>query len=1099
MVASRFDLAARLLMPFRHGVSPDDRSGETKSTIRLTTIRLTADRLNWARFSLTATTLLVLFATSSMAQEVDFESQVWSIFETRCADCHAGANAEARFRVDAKQPFFAGGVSGSPLHETDPEGSLLLQRLKGTGDLDQMPPDDDPLTDEEIEIIETWIDGGANWPDSIGEQVEVNPHWAYVAPKRPSLPTIDLSSWPRNAIDYFVLAAIESRQWSPSAEAEEAILVRRIYLDLIGIPPTPSELDAYLADTHPNRYERLVSDLIASPQYGVRWARPWLDQARYADSNGYQADQYREVWAYRDWVIRAINNDMPFDQFTIEQLAGDLLADATLDQRIATGFHRLTTCNVEAGVDPEENRVNQIIDRVNTTATVWMGTTMECVQCHNHKYDPFTQRDYYSMFAYFNQTPLEVKDSGNSIQFEFVGPKMDLPLTDEQQRTRSDINRQLTELRASREGLVESHLTGFDAWATEIVKAKDITPEWIPLEPVRFESSHGSTATLLDDLSVLVGGARPDKEDYYLAFQLPESGIIQSIQLETLTDDSLPGSGPGRHDPERPNFVLNEFTAGILAQANVFDAERLDEIVLEDPIAFTNAVADFAQKGFQVSGLIDGDATTGWAINPQFHKAHWAQLESENSITIDGPSMLVVQLDQNYGGTRTIGRLRVSISSQRISTKAIPDELLAIASKPSERRSPAETRKLTNKYLESSPEISEIDKQIATLQGELNKLASPTTLVMIENEEPRETHVFVRGDFLTPSGIVQADTPGILHPQDANRPPNRLGLAQWLVDEQNPLTARVITNRWWSEFFGHGIVATQEDFGTQGDRPTHPKLLDWLAVELMESGWSMKHVHRLIVTSSTYRQSSKTVAKQYAADPENRWYARGSRFRLPAETIRDNALRISDSISFDMDGPPIYPPQPAGVWRHVGRNAPKYDTSQNNARFRRGIYVVWRRSAPYPSFVNFDAPDRASCIVSRPRTNTPLQALTLLNDPAYLELVEAFDSRTREAFPISALRDRLNLAFRCCVSREPSQIELNYLTSTYMQEFALRASSLMNLSDSSQADSQTTTPLDRFESMLKQLSPEQTKDCDQYANRFIAGVLLNLDETITRE
>ncbi|MEO8498307.1 MAG: DUF1549 and DUF1553 domain-containing protein, partial [Planctomycetota bacterium] len=584
-----------------------------------------------------------------------------------------------------------------------------------------------------------------------------------------------------------------------------------------------------VASQRPEKYERAVDSLLASPQYGARWARPWLDAARYADSNGYQADQYREVWPYRDWVIDAMNADMPFDQFTLEQLAGDLLPDATITQKIATGFSRLTTCNVEAGVDPEENRVNQIIDRVNTTGTVWLGTSIECAQCHNHKYDPFTQRDYYQLFAYFNNTPLEVK--GDGVTYEFVGPKMDLPISDEQRQERDRLEAQIAELTA--------------------------------------------------------------------------------------------------------------------------------------------------------------------------------------------------QLD---------------------------------------------------------PPIKKLRDQIAGLQKQIDAIEPVTTLVMVEDEKPRPTTVFKRGSFLDQGEAVSMSTPGALPELLSNvGAQDRRELAKWLTSRENPLTARVAVNRWWAEIFGRGIVATLEDFGTQGERPTHPKLLDWLAVELMESGWSMKHVHRQIVLSATYQQSSRITPDLLKRDPNNKLYARAPRFRLPAETVRDNALAIAGLLSYKLAGPPVFPPQPPNIWRHVGRNEPKYNTSEGNDRFRRGIYVIWRRSAPYPSFTNFDAPDRASCVVARPRTNTPLQALTLLNDPAYIEMAIALAERIAAADHLTNVEDRVAFAIKLCVARSATSDEVEHLAEVYRQQ------------------------RDYFESSpaaAKSLVGKQTNSVaevqDIAAWFYVANILLNLDETITK-
>lgn len=703
-------------------------------------------------------------------------------------------------------------------------------------------------------------------------------HWAYVRPERPAIPEVREAAWPKNAIDDFVLARLERKGFHHAPEASRERLLRRVYLDLIGLPPSVDEIDAFLADARPDAYERVVDTLLASPRYGEHWARHWLDLARYADSNGFQADQLRESWAYRDWVIDAFNADMPFDRFTIEQLAGDLLPNPTLAQRIATGFHRTVTCNVEAGVHPEENRVNQVLDRVNTTGTVWLGTTIGCAQCHDHKYDPFSQTDYYRLFAFFNNTPIEVENPlGNKgVRFDFYGPKLELPLTDEQRRDRAELERRRAKL----------------------------------------------DAAYRDQLACVA--ARPDL-------------------------------------PPRIRRVLG-----------------------------------------------------------------------------------------------------------------------------SKKRNKKQVRQVDAYLSKHEPTASKLAREIAKLDKRIRRLDPHTTLVMVEMDEPRTTHVLERGNYLRPREAVEAGTPAALSPWNDSWPKNRLGLARWIVDPANPLTARVTVNRWWSQFFGHGIVRTEEDFGTQCEPPTHPKLLDWLAVELVESGWSMKRLHKRIVMSATYRQSSRiTAAEQAEMDPDNLWYARGPRFRMSAEMIRDCGLAISGLLSTKMGGPPVYPPQPAGLWRQTGRNEPKYVASTGEDRFRRGIYVIWRRAAPYPSFVNFDGPDRSACHPKRSRTNTPMQALTLLNDEAWVEMALGLAQRVLVERPKAAVDERIVYAFRLCTGRRPSDKEIGILRRVVQRE------------------SRRLTPDRRAAKAIVEgtagFRPRAGVDRGELATWFFAAnVLLNLDETITK-
>lgn len=998
---------------------------------------------------------------TAAADEVDFEKEIWPIFQSRCNDCHNGDSNEGQLRLDAKVAFEMGGVSGKLTNSSNLDKSLLLTRLLGQGDLDRMPLDDDPLTDQQIKKVRAWIGSGAKWPKHVGVQLQARKkHWAYIKPQNQPLPA-DHTNWGINAVDRFVLAKWKKLKLKPSPAAPRGKLLRRLYLDLIGVPPTLDELKTFLADDHPDAYERKVDQLLASPLFGTKWSRSWLDLARYADTNGFQADQFRSVWPYRDWVINSMNQDQPFDQFTIEQLAGDLIPNATLDQKIATGFHRLTTCNVEAGVDPEQNRTNQIIDRINTTGTVWFGTTFECMQCHNHKYDPFTQREYYEMFAFFNNTPLEVKNSGNDIQYEFYGPKMDLPLSKDQQHTRKLLSADVARLERELTSFRQKSKPQFETWLAKF-KSPNAKPEpWRPLTVVAFRSSGGATHQLLDDQSVLLSGKNPDKDLYTVVVET-DLAEINGFKFETLTHGSLPSNGPGRQ-PEggRPNFVLYEIKAS-LPDSNHRGIE------LHDPIA------DFSQKGWSVNGLVDGKNETGWAINPQFGKNHWASVLTKKPLKNRGKSRIQFTFDQHYGGGRNIGRLRISALVGSRAAQSVPSDIQKLLAQ-TKKLSPKQREKLEKYYLGTIPAYQKLTQELATAKKTLDAVKPNSTLVMVEAEK-RMTAVFKRGDFLDPGEKVKTSTPSVLHSGKKGEQQNRLDFANWIVDANNPLTARVVVNRWWTEIFGRGIVVTGEDFGTQGEPPSHPQLLDWLAMEFIDSGWSRKHIIKTIVLSQTYRQSSDFDAERYARDPHNVYLARGPRFRLSAELIRDNLLVVTDSFSANMDGPPVYPPQPEGVWRHVGRNEPKYTTSTGTDRFRRGIYVFWRRSAPYPSFVNFDAPDRASCVVNRGVTNTPLQALTLLNDSAFYEL--AVQLATRLQGSNHPEREKLQDAFMACTMREPTKAELDFLLNF------LNSKRELFTRNSQKADA------------IVGGSPDAASLA---AWVHLAQILLNLDETITKD
>ena len=1002
-------------------------------------------------------------------ESIDFQRDVAPILQARCLNCHGETEREGGLRFLGRKDLFLRNDSGEPaIVAGDAEKSELLRRVKAD-ESERMPPEGQALSAEQIHILERWIEKGANWK---GEETRPR-HWAYVAPFRPDVPA-STNGRVTNPIDAFVLARLESMKQSP--QATPAILLRRVYLDLIGLPPSPEQVLAFEENPTFEHYSEIVDRLLSSPQYGEKWARQWLDLARYADSNGFQADQFREIWAYRDWVVNALNDDMPFDEFTIAQFAGDLLPEATLAQKIATGFHRCTTCNVEAGVDPEENRVNQIIDRVNTTGTVWLGTTLECAQCHNHKYDPFSQQDYYQIFAFFNNTPLEVVQNGMGVQFEVAGPKMELPLSEKQSKQLAELEDEKNSLQKKIERRKNALKKEQAKWELKIRDQLKSAPEWHVLQPKSFKTSEGSTYEVLDDSSILLTGKAPAKDDYTITYETDVAGIT-GFKIEALTDDSLPGKGPGRGDEDRPNFVAYELA--IHAESLDGDAKESRKINLH------SATADFSQKNWDVAGLIDGDPKTGWAINPQFHKPHWASFLTEKPIGNDTGSRLTVTIDQHYGGARTIGRLRFLAMTGEPGAEAIPldvrDVLVA-----TEERSKEQTKTLISFQHKQDQKLNQLLKQKKKLDDQIEKIQPLTTLVMVEMEEDRETNIFKRGNFLTKGAEVDPAAPAILHslpvPETEDSEPDRLAFAKWLVSEENPLVARVTVNRWWSEFFGHGIVETLEDFGTQGDAPTHPELLDWLAMEFMDNNWSMKHIHRLIALSETYRQDSKISPDQLESDPYNKRYARGPRFRMPAEMIRDHGLAVSGLLSLKSGGPPIYPPQPDNIWRHVGRNAPKYEANQNEDRFRRGLYVVWRRSAPYPSFVNFDAPDRASCVVKRSRTNTPLQALTLLNDPAYVEMAHGLAKRLLRDLPNADADERIRHAFRLAVTRSPNSHELEFLSSFYHTE-----------RDRFLKDKEAAEAIVSEDDRL-----EGTALADQAAYFAIANLLLNLDETITK-
>jgi Protein of unknown function (DUF1553)/Protein of unknown function (DUF1549)/Planctomycete cytochrome C len=958
----------------------------------------------------------LLVSDGFAGESVDFARDVYPVLQRSCFECHGAEKHKGGLRLDAREAAFAGGDSGDTIVKGKPEESELVRRISlPKEDKDVMPNRGEKLGKLEVDHIRAWISAGAPWPDGI----QPAKHWAYVAPVRLAVP--EISSATGNPIDAFVRARLREEKLEPAPAADPHMLARRLSLDLVGLPPAPAEVDAFVRAASADlqaAVEQLADRLLASPQFGEKWARQWLDVARYADSHGFQRDDLRDLWPYRDWVIRAFNADMPFDQFTIEQLAGDLLPGATEQQRIATGFNRCAPCNVEAGTDPEENRVNQVLDRVNTLGMAWLGTTLECTQCHDHKYDPFKQRDYYSLFAFFNSTELEADRSNPKApgSIQFLGPYMkvsDPVLEAEQARVAGEIAEAKSKI-AERSAKVPARSESAPA------------PEERVLTPSDFESAGGANHRVLEDGSVLLVGDPPGTDTYTVTVRTTLKNIA-GFKLEALTDPSLPGMGPGRGDPERTNFVLHHFTVTAAPIGRETEARG---------VKLTDARADFSQANFDVSGAIDDDPKSGWAIAPQFHRPHWATFRAVQPIAFEDGAMLTFRLAQEFGSARTMGRFRLSA---------------LIGSYPSA----PEPQK-------NDPELRRLNTLLAELEKQQRAMPTARTLVMNEIAQPRTAAIFRRGDFRNPGDPVEPGTPAVLHPYREEGPRNRLALARWLVSRENPLVARVIVNRLWSEIFGEGIVATPEDFGIKGDRPSHPELLDWLAVEFMERGWSQKSLLRVIVTSATYRQSSRATPEMQERDPRNRLLARGPRFRLSAEEVRDNALAIAGLLNLKQFGPPIRPPQPEGLWAKVGGQQYDYVVSPGDEQYRRGIYVVLKRGSPYPSFVNFDATARPACRVRRARSNTPLQALTLLNDPVYAQAARAFASRIVQEQPAADVNGRLDFAFRVALARPPGATELAFLRKLYDSEFAATG------------------------------KPEE-------AWLSIASALLNVDETITKD
>lgn len=1160
--------------------------------------------------------------------DVEFNRDVRPILSQFCFKCHGpdAGKREAGVRLDVRESAVGQAESGATIIVPGrPEQSALIQRIETDDPTLRMPP---PATNLELSaqqklILRRWIAQGA----------EYRPHWAYVPPRWPDLPEVRRDDWPRNPIDRFILARLEALGLSPAPEADRYTLIRRVYLDLLGLPPTVEEAQDFVNDPDPWAYERLVDRLLASPRYGERWARRWLDLARYADTNGYEKDRPRSIWPYRDWVINALNADLPFDQFTIEQLAGDLLPNASLSQRIATGFHRNTMINEEGGIDPLEFRFYAMTDRVFTTGTVWMGLTLNCAQCHTHKYDPIQQTEYYGLMAYLN----------NADELELEVPSD--ALRERRQQLEAEI--------ATREAQLPEQFPLPESW------------QWVEPTVVAAVSTEGATLTPQPSGELLVSGASPERDRYLITLEV-SPGEYGALRLRTLTDPSLGQGGPGR--TPHGNFVLSEISV-----------ERLSDEEQRQPLALSEATADFSQEGFPASHAIDGKPRTGWAIHGEgtWNVPRTLLVRFAAPLRLETATRIIVTLDQQHGSQHTLGKFHLAFgvavpedlppearrrrhleerfqdwlarmtvyavpwtvaTPQQWSTnlpklellhdgsllasgdqskrdvyelvfgpelsgatalrlEVLPDESLpkhgpgrvyyegplgdfflseieweagaqrctfnhavqsfangnnnaaaardgnpltgwsinggqgqphvavfqfaeplpsaathvmrmiferyyaaglgrfrisytkaprspeapamspeleALLLFPPEQRSLDQQQWLLNAFCRSAPELEPARQALQKLRQQMP--AFPTTLVFQERppDNPRTTRFHRRGEFLQPQEPVSPHVPAFL-PQPQGR--DRLAFARWLVSPEHPLTSRVTVNRHWHAFFGRGLVRTLEDFGYQGELPTHPELLDWLALEFMRRDWSTKALHRLIVTSATYRQASRLTPELQERDPANKWLARGPRVRLEAELVRDVLLETAGLLSHKMLGPSVFPPQPANVTTEGAYGQLAWNVSPGEDRYRRGLYTFSKRTAPYAMFTTFDAPSGEACVPRRESSNTPLQALTLLNDSVFLEAAQALG---REWTGLAgSVPDRVSALFQRCLTRPPTETERQLLLGFYERQLQrLRAGEL---------DAAVIA------------GTENDATIERAAWTLTARVLLNLDEIITKE
>lgn len=1016
-------------------------------------------------------------------RQVRFNRDIRPILADNCFQCHGPDQNQrkAGLRLDREQGAVADLGGRRAIVPGQPEASELIRRVTATDPEERMPPASTgkTLSPRQIELLRQWIAAGAPW----------EPHWSFVPPQRPALPQVGNPSWVRNPIDAFVLARLEQEGLTPSEEADRATLIRRVSLDLTGLPPTPEEVDAFEVDPSPDAYEKLVDRLLASPRYGERMASRWLDAARYADTNGYQTDGERHMWRWRDWVIDAYNLNLPFDQFTIEQLAGDLLPRPTLEQQIATGFNRNHRGNSEGGIIPEEYAVEYVCDRVETTATVWLALTLNCARCHDHKFDPFTQQDYYSLFAFFNNVP----EKGRAVKYGNSPPFIPAP-TKEQQQQLAQLDAHLEEA-AARLAALEPELASAQAqWEARLPAEPqaDYTitrgqAGYWPLDGAQHEAAgawHGTPGSVAGRFGQAV---ELDGHTWFDAGDVANFGFYDKFSISFWIRPGANSRGT----------IVSRMT----------DAPQADGyyVVLENGKVQVNLVKRWLDDACRVQ--------TARPLVPD----RWqhvlvtydgSRVAAGIAIYIDGEpapiEVLLDELNQSFavkeplrigGGGGPEGRFAGSLDEVRIYAAvleqqearclSVAEPLSALASLPAERRTPAQQTKLREAFLAlgAPAHLRDAAEQVNHLRRQRTLLVEsfPTCMVMQELPQPRQAYILIRGQYDKPGRPVEPATPAAF-PPPPQPPRNRLDLARWLVDPANPLTARVAVNRLWQLLFGTGLVKTVDDFGIQGEWPSHPELLDWLATEYVRLGWDTKAMLRLIVTSATYRQRSHAHAALLARDPENRLLARGPRVRLSAEMIRDQALAASGLLVERLGGPSVKPYQPEGLWSELADTEYVQDHGEN--LYRRSLYTFWKRTITPPAMAAFDAAGRESCTVRETRTNTPLQALVLLNEITFVEAARVLAQRVlAECGPDP--RDRATRTFRLVLARKPREQELTVLVrfvSRQLERFRAAPEDAKALISVGEAP-----------------RPETLDACELAAYTTLANLVFNLDEAITKE
>lgn len=1143
---------------------------------------------------------------ASTGAPVDFSAQIRPILSAKCFHCHGPdeGSRKAKLRLDSFAEATVDHKGKRAVVPGDLGASEVVRRITTTDADDVMPPPEEknPLKPEEVELLRRWIAQGGKY----------TPHWAWQKPVRPALPTVRRQPWPKNGIDHFILARLEQDGLAPSAMADRYTLIRRLSLDLIGLPPTPAEVDEFVRDSSAVAYEHLVDRLLASPHFGERWARVWLDLARYADSAGYGSDPLRpNIWPWRDWLIRALNRNQPFDEFTRDLIAGDLQPGATEEQKIATAFHRNTMTNTEGGTEDEEWRVAAVKDRAAVTAQAWMGLTMGCAQCHSHKFDPISQREYYSFYAFFNQT--EDNDQPDE------RPTLTLYTAEEKAR-REELQTRLATL----EAIYRTPTAPFEAELSSWAVAAARPVPWQILTPATVQSAatNPPTFTVANDGSIRGSQPLAAKDTYTVTVRTPAKGLT-AFRLEALTDDSLPGKGPG-HKGGEGNFVLQDFRVTarpavkatatgrfirleapgknrhlMLAEIQVFSggenlarrgkatqsstgylgaaaraidgntdgnydqsqsvshtadeespwwevdlggAFPVEEIAvwnrtdtggehlantrlsildsdrrvtwsgeLKDapkptarlgpnaahPLVLRNASADYSQNGFEAPRAIDADGGTGWAVGGGTGRPHALVVELAEPLTAEGETELTFTLKQDFGDRLQLGRFRLAATTQPAPIRIWPEAVQAVLAVAPAQRTSAQQEALADFFRPQSETLGPLARELAQTRTEVSRTTGTPLPVMREQPpgQRRVTHLLSKGNYLLPGDEVSPQVPLAFHAWPAGQPTNRLGLAAWLTDTNNPLTARVQVNRVWAQLMGQAFVETEEDFGTQGTLPSNRELLDWLAVSYQTPppmtgslpsaptlGWNFKALVKLIAMSATYRQSSVVRAAMLEKDPRNRFYSRAPRRRLEAEAVRDQALALSGLLSDKVGGPSVYPLQPDGLWRAAFNGERSWRTSEGEDRYRRGVYTFWRRTVPYPSLTTFDAPSRESCTFRRLPTDTPLQAFVTLNDPVFVECAQALGRRLAQAE--GSVTERVRRGLQRVLVHPPADEQVAAVVQLYETElhtYRDRAAEATRLA---------TEPLGPL--------PPELSPAEAAAWTTVGNVLLNLDGVLSK-